>query len=1238
MHSLSPLTAGHSLNGFKPLADEVFVLPATVGQHGFLYLDQLQPGNPAYNIAIRFRLQGRLRAEELERALNEIVRRHESLRTVFAQENGVPVQLVSPQLSIRMRRDDLEGVSEEDRDEQARAIATEEGHRRFDLTKGPLIRARLLRLDDEEHILLVTTHHIVSDGWSLGILAQELRALYEAFCRGLDSPLPDLALQWGDFAVWQEQWLKSKNLNDQIEYWARQLADLTPLELPTDRPRPPVQTFNGNIESILLPRELTDCLESLCSREKVTLFVLTLAAFKLLLHRYSGQNDVFVGSVLAGRSRVELEPLIGLFINPLVLRTNLSGDPTFLELLARVRETVLEGFANHDVPFERVVKAVQPERDPSRHPIFQINFLFQRAFLQPFEAAGVTFTAIPSLSPGAICDLNFFLVERAEGWRASCEYNVDLYESATVRRLLGHFQTLLEGIAANPVRRISDFPLLTQEERELLASWNQTTADYPRTACVHELFEAQAERTPDALAIVFGKEQWTYRELNTRANQLAHYLRDLGLGPETLVGLYLERSPALIMGLLAVLKAGGAYVPLDLSYPKSHVAFMLEDSRAPIVLTCQHLAASLPPSAGRHVLLDADAAVIARHSTDNLNRIAAPDNVAYLIYTSGSTGKPKGAMILHRGLVNYLNWATEAYAAAAGTGAPFHSPLGFDLSVTSLFPPLLAGRIVYILSEAEGVEALGTTLRRQSGFSLIKLTPSHLEVLSRIVPAAEAAGRTGAFVIGGEALRAEDLEFWRQHAPGSRLINEYGPTETVVGCCVYEVSDDTLATGPVPIGRPISNTRLHVLDEHMQLRPIGVAGELYIGGAGVCRGYWRRPELTAAKFIPDPFSEDPGALLYRTGDRVRWRADGNLEFLGRLDDQVKLRGFRVELGEIETALGEHPQVRQAVVQLREDRADDKRLVACVVPRGEAEVAPAELRRFLGQNLPEYMVPSAFVVLDALPLTPNGKVDRIALPAPAKAESNDGESHTAPRNETESRLTELWEEALGEMCTSVTADFFEAGGNSLLAMRLLERIGREFDKRISLATFLLAPTIQAIAATLREEKWVDPQTQVFPMRLEGEKPPLILVDAGPFARPLVRSLGSDQPVFGVALPKLSSLPRQFTVQDVATNLVDALCTSPVEPPYYLAGWSHAGIIAYEAAAQLHARGKEVASLILFDTNSPSYVRSFKGWRNFPVRSYILLKKWLYHLRKLRGMPLRTAWRLIRERTRRFQLPK
>jgi amino acid adenylation domain-containing protein len=1218
-------------------ADEVFVFPTTVRQQGFWYLDQLRPGNPAYNIAVRFRLQGRLRVQVLERALNEIVRRHEALRTTVALAEGVPVQVITPRLYILLERDDLREGSDQDRRQRAEIATADEAHRPFDLTTGPLIRARLLRLEDEEHILLVTVHHIVADGWSIGVLTDELGTLYGAYSRGQASPLPELPLQYADFAVWQKQWLETIRLEEQLEYWTRQLSSLPSLEIPTDRPRPPTQAFAGAIESLLLPAELTAGLAVLSNQEKATPFVILLAAFQVLLQRYSGQNDVFVGSVLAGRARVELEPLIGLFVNPLVFRTDLAGDPPVIELLARVRESVVGAFANQNIPFEHVVDAIQPKRDPSRHPVFQINFLYQRDFVQPFHAEGLTLTAIPSLSPGSIFDLNFFLVERAEGLRASCEYNPDLYESDTIRRLLTHFQTLLEGIIADPKRRISELPMLTAAERkQLLVEWNATRTEYPRFQTIHALFEEWAAATPDAVAVVFGDRGLTYAQLNARANRLAHHLRHLGVGPGTPVGLCLNRSPELIVALLGILKSGGAYVPLDPYYPGERLAFILQDTRAPLTLVDETTRSRLKPELDRlgALCVDVDDAAAAVCDANKPPRRSSADDLAYVMYTSGSTGRPKGVMVNHRAVVRLVR--NTDYCRFGPEEVFLHlAPLSFDASTFEIWGPLLnGGRLALLAPGLPTLDVLGAAIR-QYGVTTIFLTTALFNLA--VEQGVEELKRLRQLLWGGELVSPRHVQKAIAHLQdGQRLLHVYGPTECTTFACYFPVRKGYSTENGIPIGRPIANTTVFVLDEKWQPVPAGIPGELYLGGDGLAQGYLNDPELTRMKFIPDPFSEASGERLYRTGDRARFRADGNLEFLGRLDSQVKILGHRVEPGEIEAALARQPQVRESVVVAREFAPGDRRLVAYVTKRNGEVLDTAALRTRLKATLPDYMLPSIIEVLDALPLTPNGKVDRSALPAPARTAGTAPLAYVAPRDEMEALLSRIWEQVLGVRSISVKADFFDAGGNSLLSMSLLARIEKEIGRKLSLATFFQLPTIEALAACLREEKWENPESAVFPMQRGGDGLPLFLVDAGPFYRPLVRRLGSERPVFGVALPSLSSLPKRFTVKDIATSLVDALGASQVGGPYCLAGWSLAGLIAYEMAQQLRARGEEVALLTLFDTNNPDYLRRFKKWRYLPIRLYFFMQKWLYYLLKVRGMPLRVAWRHVRERTQRFQL--
>ncbi|MBV9790944.1 MAG: amino acid adenylation domain-containing protein, partial [Chloroflexi bacterium] len=975
--------------------------PLSFAQQRLWFLQQLEPASALYTIPGILHLRGQLRQDALDRSLHALVQRHEVLRTTFLDVDSQPIQLIQSNLRLDLPLVDLQALPEADRAAELRRLSVEQTQQPFDLAAGPLLRVLLAQLAPDHHALLVTLHHSIADGWSLAIFVRELAALYQAAAQADDAehgaqPLPALPIQYVDYARWQRDRLQGPLLDQQLDYWRQQLqAPLPILELPTDRPRPAVQTLNGARYSLALPQSLTTALASLSQREGVTLFMTLLAAFQILLHRYSGQDDILVGSPIAGRTRAETEGLIGMFVNTLVLRTSLANNPTFRETLQRVRSAALGAYRHQEVPFEKLVEVLQPERNPSHAPLFQVMFVLQSADLLPITLPNLTFEPEAAPSDTAKFDLTLDLRETADGVRGTIEYNTDLFDESTIARMAGQFETLLNSIVADPAQRIGALELLTAAERQqLLIEWNATETAYPSDQTFHALVAAQAERTPEAVAVVYGATQLSYGELNTRSNQLARALHKLGVGPDVRVGLCMERSPELVIGLLGILKAGGCYVPLDPSYPQDRIAYMLADAQMPVVLTQQHLRDRLPEAGAQIVALDADAEQIAQQSAEAVDSGATPDNLAYIIYTSGSTGRPKGAMIPHRGLVNYLSWCTQAYKIGEGSGTPVHSPIGFDLTVTSLFAPLIKGQRVMLLPEDQGLDGLGAALAPDAEFSLVKLTPAHVDLLNNVLPGETLAGRANALIIGGEALRAETVAYWREFAPATRLINEYGPTETVVGCCVYEVPPTGEVNSVIPIGRPIANTQLYILDRYLNPVPVGVSGELYIGGDGVGRGYLNRPDLTAEKFIADPFSTHPGARLYRTGDLARYFADGTIDFLGRIDHQIKVRGFRIELGEIEGVLSEHPAVSEVVVVAREDTPGDTRLVAYVVEEQTNKetkeqredgswflVLGSTLREFLAQRLPEYMVPSAFVVLDALPLTENGKVDRRALPAP-----------------------------------------------------------------------------------------------------------------------------------------------------------------------------------------------------------------------------------------------------------------
>ncbi|HTG31557.1 MAG TPA: amino acid adenylation domain-containing protein [Thermoanaerobaculia bacterium] len=1023
-------------------------LPLSFAQQRLWFIDQLEPGSPLYNLPLALRVEGPLQPAVLQRCLGEIVRRHEALRTVFVLRGDSPVQVIQPPAPFTLPLVDLSGLPELARKAEARALAVEEAGRPFDLARDPKLRGLLLRSAAEDHAVALTLHHVASDGWSLGLLVREVTTLYAAFAQGEPSPLPELPVQYADFAVWQRSWLHGEVLDNEIAWWRRQLADLPPLlELPTDRPRPAAQSYRGATRPVRLPAGLTRQVEALGRREGATLFMVLLAGFQALLARYSGQDDLAVGSPGAGRDRVETEGLIGFFVNTMVLRGDLAGAPTFGELLGRVRETALAAYLHQDVPFEKLVEELAPERSLAHAPLFQVMLVLQNAPVGSLEIEDLRLRpAAGDAGTMAKFDLTLALEERDGGLSGTMEHATDLFDAATVDRLVRHYEGLLTAALAAPERPAAELPLLSPAERhQAVAEWNDTVALPGGEVLLHDLLAARAEQAPELPALVHGQERVTHGELAARSDRLAAHLRALGVGPDVLVALFLERSVDLVVALLAVLKAGGAYLPLEASLPRPRLSFLLEDSRAALVLTRTGLLPALPEHS-RVTCLDE----LPESAGESPALRPAADNLAYVLYTSGSTGHPKGVAVTHRGLANYLLWAADAYPADEGRGAPVHSPVSFDLTVTSLFLPLLAGRSVDLVPEEEGIEGLAAALA-EGGFGLVKLTPAHLDVLQRLLPPERVPGCASAFVIGGEALSGEQLAFWRLHAPGLRLINEYGPTETVVGCCAYELPASIPPSGPMPIGRPIANTRILILDEEMGPVPIGVPGELYLGGAGLCRGYLHRPDLTAERLIPDPLGIG-GERLYRTGDLARRLPDGTIEFLGRSDHQVKIRGFRIELGEIEMVLLSLAGVREAAVLAREDR-----LVAYVA----GDVAVEELRRSLRERLPDYMVPAAFVTLPALPLTANGKVDREALPAPERQSAP--ETYQAPRTPVEEVVAGIWAELLGLDRVGANDHFFELGGHSLLATQVMSRLRAAFGVEMPLRDLFEDPRVEGLAA-------------------------------------------------------------------------------------------------------------------------------------------------------------------------------
>ncbi len=1050
--------------------------PLSTGQQRLWFLDQLE-GGIHYNDHFHLRLTGPLQVPVLERVLAEILSRHEVMRARFENLEGEPVQQITPPQPLTLSVVNLRELPAPQRLEEAMRLAVAEARVPFDLERGPTWRFQLLALADDDHILLITAHHIAIDGWSRGVFLRELNALYEAFAAGRPSPLPPLPIQYADFAAWQNDWLKSEEMARQLEYWKKQIRGAPALlELPTDRPRPAIQSFRGARHFFTLPKPLRDALQQLSRQEGGTLFMGLLAAFQALLQRYTGQEDFVVGSPIAGRNHAELEGLIGYFLNLLALRADLTGDPTFRQLLGRVRDTVLGAFGRQELPLEELVEALQPERTQSYNPLFQVMFVLQNAPIPPVPGAGLSARHLDLDNGTSKFDLTFSLMESEDGLTCWMEYATDLFDAGTIAQMAGHYQVLLEGLVAAPDKPLSQTPLLTPAERQqVVVEWNRTEMAYPKERCIHELFEAQAERTPEAVALEFGEQRLTYRELNHRANQLAHYLQRRGVGPETLVGICLERSPEMLVGLLGIMKAGGAYVPLDPYFPPERLEFMLEDARLPLVLTQLNLLhifqelqpVELPetgpqtpepthPAATAWACIDAGIEGIDLECTDNPVRTGTAENLAYVLYTSGSTGRPKGVQIPHRAAVNFLSAMREQPGITAQDTLLAVTTLSFDIAGLELLLPLTVGARVVIapLETARDGKLLAQLLAR-SNATLMQATPAGWRMLLD----ANWPGQPGLKALcGGEAWNQELAQalLGRCHS----LWNMYGPTETTIWSAVAKVEPDE----PVLVGTPIANTQFYVLDSHLEPVAVGVPGELHIGGDGLARGYLNRPTLTAEKFVPSPFATRPGARLYKTGDLVRHRPDGRIEFLGRIDHQVKLRGFRIELGEIEAVLGQHEAVQDCVVLAREDTPGDRRLVAYVVPR-EGTVSVPELRRHLKAKLPDYMVPGEYVLLERLPRTPNGKLDRRALPAPERTRARTEEDFVAPQTPAEQELARIWTEVLGTDKIGRNDDFFALGGHSLLITKVISRIRKRFEVELPVRTFFESPTVAAVAGVI-----------------------------------------------------------------------------------------------------------------------------------------------------------------------------
>ena len=1028
------------------------VFPLSFAQQRLWFLAQLEPESAAYHISTALRLTGPLDVPALAGGLREIVRRHESLRTTFAVLAAQAAQVVRNDLDLEVPLADLRGLPAERRDEVTRRLAVELAARPFDLGCGPLLRATLVRFADAEHVALLTLHHIVSDGASMGILVRELAPLYEAFAARRPSPLLPLPIQYGDFAVWQRQWLQGEVLDTQIAYWKERLAGSPPvLDLPTDRPHPAVRTLRGGARQARIPAEVSESLRSLGQRHGATLFMVLLAAFHTLLYRLSGQDDHCIGSPVANRTRGEIEGAIGFFANTLVLRADLSGDPDVRELLGRVRQIVLGAQSHQDLPFEKLVEEVRPERSLIHQPLFQVLFSFEDTRAKVLRLAGLRLEPFSLPIESVKFDLSLGIGEQEDGLLLLAEYSADLFDTSRVERLLGQFSALLAGIMADPARQISELPLLTAPERhQLLREWSDSGEALSGDACLHDLVAAQASRTPGREALLDGDAALTYAELEARANCLARYLRESGVGPEHTVGVCLQRNAGLVVSLLAVLKAGGAYVPLDPAYPVERLRFMVEDSGARLVLTREALRDHLAGAPARVVCLDGEAEEIARRSPLPLAPGGTAANLAYVIYTSGSTGLPKGVAIQHRSASALVHWAREVFSDEELDGVLASTSICFDLSVFELFVPLAWRGRVILAADALALPSLPA----RGEVRLINTVPSAIQELvrQRAVPPAV---RT--INLAGEPLPRALVDRIYASTAAERVLNLYGPSEdTTYSTWARVPADEEKAP---TIGRPVASKRAWLVDRGGALASAGVPGELFLGGAGLARGYLGRPALTAERFVPDPFGGAPGERLYRTGDLARWSPEGELGFLGRADHQVKIRGLRVELGEIEALLAAQPEVREAVVLARHDGAAP-RLVAYLVagePAGGLDLDA--LRGALARWLPAFMVPAAFVVLDALPLTSHGKLDRRALPAPAEAPADPS---AMPAGAVEERLAALWREVLRTGSVGRHDNFFRLGGDSILSIQIVAR-ARESGIGITPKQIFQHPTVAELAA-------------------------------------------------------------------------------------------------------------------------------------------------------------------------------
>ena len=1043
-------------------------------QRRLWFLYQIDRDVAAYQLRYNLQLTGVLHVDILERSLTEIVRRHEILRTNFVEIEGNPSQIIHPPQPVTMSVIDLQEFASTDRETELHRLANQEAKIPFNLEKDALLRVTLLRLAPQEHILLITLHHIIADAWSIGLFLRELSSLYKSFVEAKPANLPELPIQYADFSQWQNQYLTKETLVDQLAYWKEQLAGIPPVSgLPTDRPRPPIQTFNGGVEFFEISKALTEKLKNLSQKSGGTLFMTIMTAFFILLARYTGEEDIVVGIPIANRLRVELESLMGCFLNTLVLRSQLHDNPTFLELLQKVRQTALNAYANQELPFEQLVEALQPERSLSHNPLCQVLFAWENVQMKPLELPNLQVTPLKTGHSTARTDLCLEMIESGQCLQGLFEYSTDLFDVATIRRMINHFQMLLEGIVANPEQTVMTLPLLTAEERhQILETWKATTTTYPQEKSIAAIFEEQVNLRGNAIAAKFDDTEISYAELNTKANHLAHYLQNKGIGTQELVGICVDQSVEMLIGLLGILKAGAAYVPLDKDYPDDRLELMLTDAGVRVVITQQQQAARFADRGHEIICLDREWSEITQtpNSLKNPHNQATGNSLAYVIYTSGSTGKPKGVEVAQNAIArlvintNYIDIGIEDRIGQASNAS-------FDAATFEIWGALLNGAMVVGLRKETVLtpESLAANILEQQITTLF-LTTALFNQIARQKPETFAPLKN--LLFGGEAVDVEAVRIIMAKGKPARLLHVYGPTENTTFSTWYLIDQIAPNAISIPIGQAIANTQTYILDRQQQIVPIGVVGELYVGGDGLAKGYLHRPELTAEKFISNPYGRSPSERLYRTGDLAKYAVDGNIEFMGRIDFQVKIRGFRIEIGEVEAAIARHEYVQDVIVIVKDDPLGNKSLIAYVVAKPETELTTSRLRNFLKESLPDYMIPAAFVVMDKLPLTPNGKVDKNALPSAEDLRSQVADDYVMPQTEAERLIAIVWQEVLQLSNVGIYDNFFEIGGNSLLLVQAYSKLQNLFGSQISIVILFRYPNIHALAEHLNQSQSIE----------------------------------------------------------------------------------------------------------------------------------------------------------------------